>query len=285
MTTTVVRLDRLQAGLSAALLAVHPTATVVWAPSEFPRASAGALVFACRLLAGPDADPLGGDAMPTATLPTRVTIRILAATVSNSILVLMSGRRFEAATTGDVETTRDALLTALLERTMVDATIEPDDIDGIVIEALEFGDLYKVAVHASESGLVSLTVNETETGLVQTTDVRSYVEVQAYSTNRFPRTGAAAALNRFRGRMRLPSVADVFEAHGLGVVGSPGRVVTLDALAGPTWQSRSALSFWVAQLSLAAETGRSIETVRGNVYARGAGAPIQVPIETEDPTP
>lgn len=285
MTTTVVRLDRLQAGLTAALRAALPSATVVWAPSEFPRASANALVLACRMLAGPDADPIGGESLTPATLPMTATLVVIAPVIGEAGILFVSGRRFEHVfASTDATAERDAWLAEILDDPMVDATFEASDVDMITIAATEFGDLYKVSARGSASGLVSLTVNTTETGLVQAVDVRSYVEIQAYSTSKFPRSGAAAMLNRFRGRTRLPTIANILDAHGLGFVGTPGRVVTLDALAGPTWQSRSALTVWISQLSLAAETAPRIERVRGNVYARGAGAPIQVPIDTEPET-
>lgn len=285
MTTSIVRLDRLQAGLTAALASVHAGVTVVWAPSEFPRAAATDLVIACRLLAGPDGDPIGGDTATPATLPMTATLRVLAPVIGAGAILFASGRKFERTFASiDPEAERDAWLADILVRPMVDATFEASGADAITIEALEIGDLYKLAVRGSASGLVSLTIDTTAAAIVSTCDVRSWIELQAYSSNRYPRTGAAAALNRIRGSLRLPSIVQIFDTYGIGVTDTPGRVVTLDALAGPAWESRSALSFYVAQLSLAAEAITPIDRVYGTIQARGAtAAAITLEMDTDTP--
>lgn len=280
MTTNVVRLDRLQAGLTAALLAVRPSATVVWAPSEFPRPAAADLVFSCRLLSGPDSEPIGGDSCTMTRLPMAALLTLGVPVVGESAILFASGRRFEHVfASTDVEVERDAWLDELAVDPMVDATFGPSGTDAITIEALELGDLYKL----SALGSAELEVTTAETALVQAADVRSWVEIQAYGSSRYPRSGAAAALNAFRGRLNLPMVASILESYGLGLVSGSSAALALNALAGPTWQSRAALTVYIAQLSLAAETVASIARVRATLSARGVNpaADVPIPIDVE----
>jgi hypothetical protein len=282
VTTSPVYLDRLQTGLRLAVLAANPGATVVWAPSELPRAATPATVFTLRLLAGPDEDPLGGASATAASLPMAATITLADPVVGEGVLLFVSGRRFEHTFASlDIEAERDAWLVAITTDPMVNATFEASSTDAITIEADALGDLHHLAVRGDS---IALDVTSRESALVQVVDVRSYVEIQAHSTNRFPRAGAAAALNRFRSATRLPSVAAALEEHGLGLIGTPGRVVSLDALAGPTWTSRSALSLYISQLSLAAEAVERIAHIRGTLVVRGAAADdTAITVDVEPP--
>lgn len=296
MTTTRVHLERLQAGLTELVRTLVPAATVVWAPSEFPRAAGAELMIACRLLAGPDSDATGGDSRTPCTLPMAATIQILNVTAGESILLCASGRRFEYVIQpgDDVPMVRDGLLAAINAEpgSLIDATFEPAATpvpdpdpaveDLITIEALELGDLYKVALRQSTPGLVSMTTTETGDGLAQSVDVRSWIELQAFATDRTPRGGAAAALSQIKGRLKLPVATEILERYGLAVTGTPGRIVTLDALSGPAWQSRSAVTFYVSQLSLAVEPVGAISRVRATIEARGATPdPVEILIDVD----
>lgn len=283
MTTAAVHLDRLQAGTTALLRALAPTATVVWAPSTLPRASAADLVLACRLLSGPDADPIGGAGATSVTLPLAATLQILDVTAGEAVLLLASGRRFEvvAGVGDDVTAVRDAMLVAIGDAPLVNATFTAAGADSIAIEALEFGDLYKLGVRAAP-GLASLVVTDTAVGVASSVDVRSWVEIQAFSANRAPRVGAAAALADIRARARLPSSLEILDAYGLSFSGPPGRVVGLDGMTGPTWESRAAWTAWISQLSLVAEVVGGIERARATIEVRGGTPePVEIDIDTD----
>lgn len=286
MTTRAVHIERLQAGLVELCRTLVPAATVVWAPSEFPRGSAADLILACRLLAGPDDDPIGGASATPCTLPLTATVAILTATVGEAIKLEASGRSFEYVIQSgdDLEAVRDGLLAAIAASpgSLVDATFEASGTDEIAIEAAELGDLYHLRLRQSTPGLASLTVDTTGAGLAQSVDVRSWVEIQAVSTSRAPRAGAAAALSTLLSRRNLPAAQAILERYGLAFTGAPGRVVSLDALSGPAWQSRSAVTFYVSQVGLAVEPVGAITRVRATLEARGATtAPITIPLDVD----
>lgn len=286
MSTRAVHLERLQAGLVALIREIVPAATVVWAPSEFPRGAAADLIIACRLLAGPDDDPMGGAAAAPCTLPLTATLSILAATVGESVALHASGRRFEyVAEAGDDESdVRDGLLAAINASpgSLVDATFAASGAEDIAIAAIELGDLYQLRVRQSTPGLASLVTLTTGAGLAQSVDVRSWVELQAFSTNRAPRAGAPAALAQILGRRNLPVSMALMEQFGLAWTGAPGRVVSLDALSGPAWQSRSAVTLYVSQVGLTVEPVGAITRARATLQARGAtAAPITISLDVD----
>jgi len=289
VTTNPVRIDRLQAGLVAAIARVLPDALVLWAPSAFPRGAAPDLLMQCRLLAGPDTSTRGGDTRTPATLPTSVRFRIVATSNGDAAALFLSGRKFERTfVTGETVTeARDAWLALLADEPMVDATFTADGTDAIVIDALELGDLYDVAARGSAPNLVALDVLADQRCVIQVEDVTSYVEIQAFSMARYAMDGAARRLSQLRSRMMLPTVADTLESFGLGIVGVPGRVVSLDSMSGPQWQSRSAITLYVSQISIAAELGPTIDRARGTIVVRGTPvAPHEttIDVDTEPPT-
>jgi hypothetical protein len=286
VTTRAVHIERLQAGLVALIREIVPAATVVWAPSEFPRGAAADLIVACRLLAGPDDDPMGGAAAVPCVLPLTATLTINAATVGESIALHASGRRFEYVIQAldDVEVVRDGLLAAIAAApgSLVDATFAASSTNVITIAALELGDLYQLRVRQSTPGLATLTTLTTGAGLAQSVDVRAWVELQAFSTNRAPRAGAPAALAQILGRRNLPIATAIMERYGLAWTGAPGRVVSLDALSGPAWQSRSAVTLYVSQVGLTVEPVGAITRARATLQARGATtAPITIPLDVD----
>ena len=286
MTTSLVHIDRLQAGIVALCRALVPAATVVWSPSELPRGAAADLIVACRLLAGPDNDPIGGATATPCTLPLTATLTILVATVGESIVLQASGRSFEyVIESGDTLTdVRDGLLAVIAASpgSLVDATFTASGAASIAIAALELGDLYPLRVRQSTAGLASLVVVTTGAGLAQSTDVRAWIELQAVSTNKAPRSGAAAALAQILGRRNLPAAMAIMERFGLAFTGNPGRVVGLDAIAGPAWQSRSAVTLYVSQIGLAVEAVGAITRARATLTARGAtAAPITISLDVD----
>lgn len=273
MTTRPVHLERLQAGLVELITTLVPAATVVWAPSEFPRGAAADLIVACRLLAGPDDDPMGGSTATPCDLPLTATLTILVPTAGESIALRVSGRQFEVTVQpGDTITdVRDALLAAIgaAPGSLVDATFTASGGAAITIAALSLGDLYQIGVRQSTPGLATLVVDTTGAGLAQAVDVRCWVEIQAFSSDRAPRGGAAAALAQILGRRNLPVAQAILDRYGLALTGAPGRVVSLDALSGPSWQSRSAVTLYLSQVGLYVEPVGAITRARATIEARG----------------
>jgi hypothetical protein len=287
VTTRAVHLERLQAGITELCRTLVPAATVVWSPSELPRGAAADLIIACRLLAGPDDDPMGGSSATPCDLPLTATLAILdAGDAGDAVVLQASGRSFEyVIEAGDDEgDIRDGLL-AVIEAApgpLVDATFEASGPTSIAIEAESLGDLYHLRLRQSTAGLASLTVNSTGAGLAQSVDVRSWVELQAVSTSRAPRSGAAAALSTILGRRNLPIAQAIMERYGLAFTGAPGRIVGIDALAGPSWQSRSAVTLYVSQVGLVVEPVGAITRARATLEARGATtAPITISLDVD----
>ncbi len=285
MTTTPIRLDRLQAGIVRWLEVACPEASVLWGLAEASREAQQRLVITARILSGPSDTPIGGSAAYRATLPMSATWRVLPAAlaaVGSEVGLRASGRSFGTVipSTPTLEAIRDALLEAIGDTPMVDATFVAVDDDVIEIEALDAGDLYKLAAMQSASGLCTLTTTSSTNTEVCTTEVVTQIEVQAWGS-RYPRSGASHAMARIVAGAGLSERQAVLDAFGLGVnLGSP---VSLDTLSGPQWESRSALSMRVMQLSIAAAAGPIIQSVRATLQARGQGPTVVIPITPESP--
>lgn len=289
MSTHPIRFDRLQAGIVAWLQAAHPSARVLWHPSEWPRAQAGLdLALTAKIIAGPDSTPLGGESSAAATLPLTAVARVLpaaAGAVGEDVVLFASGRRFEyAIAAGDatVENVRDGWLESLGvggdPGPMVSASFVAQDTDEILITATTLGDLHGLAVLGSIAGLVELEVLTTAVAQVQVEDVQAVIRIEAWATSRYPRGGALAALANLLGRRTLSASTTVLDAHGLSL--DPGRVISLDGMTGPQWDSRATVDLDVGMLSIAAEAPLVIERVRGTLIARG-DPEILVALDTE----
>lgn len=288
MTTTPVRLDRMQAGIVAWLATAFPAATVLWSPSEWPGRAAGTLVLTAKVIAGPDSTPLGGECQPTAILPMTATARVLPAAlaaVGEDVALRASGRTFEyriGAGDSAIENIRDGWLAAILADPpgpCVDATFEAVDDDEIAIAALEAGDLWDLGVLGT--GLAELDVETDVVVETQIGELEAVIEIQAWATSRYPRGGALAALASLLSRRGLSTARGALDAWGLGI--NPGRVIPLDGMTGPAYASRATVSVRVTMLSFAVEAPLVIEHVRGTLIAR-ADPELEIAIDTEPPT-
>jgi hypothetical protein len=297
MSSNPVRIDRLQAGLVAMVTAGCPGSTVVWAPSEYPRPAGQPSVVTVQLVAPPSAAPLGGTSKPVRALPTSATLRVLDATEGATIVTTISGWRTEyvvpaAATT---ETVRDALLllyaaaplqgitTTAVDDPGDDEEDEADDVHEIAVEADALGDLWGLSILGSDPDMIEIDDVVMAAAQAAIVDVRSFVQVQAYGIDRSPRLGAAAVLTRLTGRLMLPSLVRIRSDYGIGLVGGPPTIVGLDALSGPGWESRAAASFFVSQVSLAAEAAEVIERVSGTMSVRENASTTTIVIDTGEP--
>lgn len=280
MTTNPVHVGRLQAGITAWLDAVFPSATVLF-DREYPRDAGTALVVTAGLLAPPSYAPIGGASRTPYLLPTSVAFRVTAATVGQDVSFGVAGRRWEYTVQAgdDVEAVRDALLAEVPADPMLDATIVASGTDSILVTPLSLGDVYAPRT----IGAVEISAAPTQLAEVQMGDVRSHVEVQAYSLDRTPMGGAAAALARLLATSRLHTTRSIFDAHGISISGGLPAPVGLDALSGPVWASRAAISLHFAQVSLAAVALEPVERVRGTLEVRGATPDTLVTLDTEPP--
>jgi hypothetical protein len=281
VTSLPVRLDRLQAGLVAWARTMLPDATVVWGPSEYPRESGRRQLVAIRMLTGPSDAPLGGAAAPTMILPIAATWR--APVPGDTVGLRLSGRAWEyQLLAGDDPTdARDALLAVVLDAAgvgpLVSATFEAAGTDEITIAGTELGDLYQISAYGTQCEVV---IDDDVVAQVQVSEATSLVEVQCFGT-REPRNGAAAMMSRLLSRLSLPIARDIFERFGLTLnpVGAPASI---DALSGPQWESRSALTLQVTQVQLAAEPVEVVEVVRGTIEARSELPVVyEIPFESE----
>ncbi len=273
-----VRLDRLQAAIVAALAAAVSGATVLWGASEYPREAAAETLLQARIVAGPSITVSSHD---TRRLPTSVRFSITEAVEGEAIVLCASGLRWEYVVQADdtTEIIRDALLELVGEEPMISATFsavsvgEEDPVPAIDVEADELGDLWDVSVGAgsAEVEVLESTIAEVEFG-----DVVTLVEIQAYSQNRYPTGGAMTALSRFLSRCRLSSIRAIFDAYGVSPQDASVEPINLDALSGPAWQSRSAVSIRFAQAYVAAEPALIIETVQFGLTVKNGATAILV---------
>lgn len=284
MTTNPVRLDRLQAGLIAMVSAGCPGSTVLWAPSEHPRSTSAASVVTVQLVAPPTTAPLGGTSKPVRALPTSATLRVLAATEAATIVTKISGWRTEyvVPADADVESVRDALVAAYADAPLQGVTIAAVGTDEITLEPEALGDLWGLSVLGSDADMIEIDDVETELAQAAIVDVRSFVQVQAYGIDRYPRSGAHAVLSRLIGRLDLPTLARVRDDYGFAIIGPP-TIVGLDALSGPDWESRAAASFFVSQVSLAVEGAQVIDRVSGTMSVRENASTTSIVIDTGEP--
>lgn len=279
MTTFPVRLDRLEVGLGTLVATLLPDATVVWAPSEFPRESANGLLVALRPIAGPSPRNGGAPSVQAWTLPLTLTLTITDATEGAVVFLRMSGRRFEytvqAAET--VETVRDAVLALIVDPavSLVSASATAVSTDQIAIAADELGDLYNVDV----SGPATIDVDTEQVATCQIDEVAHAVEVQIFAADRKQRSGAAHAMSRLLSAINLPSARDILNAYGLSV--NAGPVVAADDRIGPVWQSRRITTMQVWQISLAAEPAGLITSVVLGFELRSGATIIEDTIEVE----
>ncbi len=279
MTTMPVRLDRLERGLGELVSTLlGPTATVLWAPSEFPRESAHGLLVALRPIAGPSPIQGGAPSVAAWTLPLTATLTVEAVTPGDELVVDVSDVRvtYTVQIADDEETSRNALL-ALLQAALVSATFAAAGTDEITVAALEVGDLYNVSV----GGPLTLDIDTEQTARVQIDEVASVIECQIYSTNRFMRAGAAFAMSRLLGQLGLNASRDILDAYGLSV--NAGDAIALDDLAGPHWQSRRVSTWTVTQMSLAAEAAGEITSAVLGFEVRDGAAVISTNIEAPEP--
>ena len=272
---TAVRIDRLQAGVIAWLSDAMPSTTVLWAPSEFPRSTAGATFLAARILSGPDLDPQGGASRTPATLPTAMLLSVTGNTAGQDIRLELSGRAFVYTIQGgdSITDARDGLLAEIGSEPMVSATFAASGSDGITITADAIGDLYNTSI----AGPATLAATASALAIVSTGLVTTRLEVQAYSTDRTPRGGALGTLSEIRGRARLPSATSILQIYGLALVGSPGRLIDITALSGPRWETRAAWDVRISQVTFAAEAVDPIEIVNATATTDGGAMfPLQV---------
>ncbi len=257
MTTNPVRLDRLEAGITAYLDLVLPDAVNVWSPAKrVPSPSDGDLHARASLVTGPTVR--SGDVNESTfplPLPSEAVLSVPSGIdVGNSLIAEVSGRRFvyDVQAGDDAEAARDGLL-ALMNPAYIDAEFVATGTDQITITPTALGDLYNVDAHGS------LTVSTTDTlCAVQFDQNDCGVEIMIHSLNRYPSTGAAAAMARVLGRLRLPASRRIFESFGLTVY--PGAPVDLTSLSGPEWLSKNAATLTVSMVSVAAE---AVPTIQG----------------------
>lgn len=268
---SAVHISRLMAGVIASLDTIAGV-TSVWAPSEYPRPGGTPGLIAARLLDGPSTAVIGGESVREAELPTAARMAFDAG--GGTVRLHASGFYWEAAG-ASATAVRDAMLAAIAAEPYIDATAAAFGTDAIDLADAALGGLHGLGV----SGPASIAVQATERAVVQTGEVQSTVEVQAFSTQRYPNDGAADLLSTWLGGLWLPSHQRILERFGLVVLGPRPAVVDLTAQAGPSWESRAAIRLAIGQVALRAELLEPIERVVLNMEARPG--PVLITAEAE----
>ena len=279
MTTNPVRLDRLQAGTMALIRSRAPSGTTAkWTKTKYPRGIASDTYFTAQLDNGPSprADR-NHAAVYEAVLPLELTLTVDGVlTAGDTLILCVSGRTFRAdVEAGDTaEDLRDRLLSEFAEP-MIDAVFSADGTDAMRIVAVAYGDLYGVRVLR---GPASLSVDVSSLCKVQEDSVRCEVEIQAYSRSPDPMTGAHAALSRIVQTLELPEQAAILEDHGMTV--APANVVDLSKMAGPEWETRSAVTLSVYLPSVAASPINAVQSAGLTLEARDLPGTNTITVET-----
>lgn len=275
---SVVYLHRLMSGVTASLLASAGAgnATVVWAPSDYPRPSAEPVILAAKLIGGPSGSPLGGEAVYEVELPTEALATF---TGAGTVRLRAAGWYWEA-TGASATALRDAMLAAIAADPVpyVGATAVAVGAAQLRLTGTALGDLY----HLGVSGPATFVATDSEPAVVQSGEVQSTIEVQAYSLTRHPYGGAADVLSAWLGKLLLPSQRDILDRYGLAVLGPRPGVVDLTTLSGPSWESRAAVRLSFGQIALSAEALLPIERIELGLNLSGdVPSPITVQIESE----
>lgn len=285
MTTTPLRLDRLQEGFITLAETALPGVSVLWDHSEYPRTQAEDQVLTTSLLDGPDNAPTGGSWRQLRMLPLEQTVRILPAAVGQtgeSVKLWACGLWWEyQIQVGDtLANIRDGLIAAIDALPLFDAEYTAVDDDEILLEA-DLGDLFGVEVTGSVPGLIETTVDVEQLAQVHFMPLMSSLRVQAYSMDRYPRSGAAAMLTRLRTFLLTDAAEEIKSRYGLSQVGFNPAAVNLNALAGSKWRSRSAMTVEASQLAVFAQPAKIIEQIRGTLKTRSTAGSAEHETEIE----
>lgn len=262
MTTTVVPAHRLQMGVEAWIASILPAASVLWNPVELPRESTRSLVVQPRVISGLTSATLGGIERRNTTLPMQVTATIAGVSPGDSVLLCFSGLSFEhTATAGQTgEDVRDALLVAVTSSLLHDVTAIGVGSDKIQLSAPSVGDMYGVSASSNTEGVISLSVDATQSAQVTIGEAETTVQIQAYSTNRYLRLGAAQSLATLLARQNSQSAQSLLESYAISILGPVGQIIDLTALSGPQFESRAAVNVQFTMPTIYAEAIDNIET-------------------------
>jgi hypothetical protein len=253
----IVFLDRLQAGLRAALGKVT-AAPIVWSPSQLP--SEGVTSFAVlRLLSGPDFDGAVPETAQVRRLPQTVLLTFTATDDARVYIGCTSAYwAYDVDPDDTAEDVRDAVLALLTaDGHSVGASAVAVGTDSIRLTTLFPWGLYGLRV----LGPVTAVVESEGQYDVATCPVLVEVEIQTFSKSRYPRSGAGALMATLvNGLYRLP-VIETLDSYGLAQAGLPDAPADLTALADPDWESRSATQVQFSMRSFGADPGETIETI------------------------
>ena len=260
MSTAPIRFDRLQAGLPASVRAALPAASVVWHGQRLPHGAATDPLARLRIVAGPTEV---NASRPVRTLPTAATLTLTAQPAGTDVVLRASGMSwsYRVLPGDDVTAQRDGLLTAL-DGALIDASFVASGADAIAITATSLGDLYGLG---ASGGTIVATASEAAS--VRVSDVEFLIELDVSRSDPTPRGGASAALSRWQTYARNREGLALLGSYGLGLPRGLPAVTPIDGLAGPTWQSRSRISFYVSTLSIHAESFIPIEAAEVTLNA------------------
>lgn len=266
MSSSPIRFDRVQAGLVATVAAALPTSVRVWAGQEIEDGTAGDGPLAVLSIVTGFDPPSGGASRPTRTLPTAATL-----TITAPARVWIAGMWWEA-------TDRDDLLEQLDAAPWLSATYEAGDPTTITFEAPSPGDLHDLRAAPAEAA--EWEIDEDAQAEVLIEHVAGVCSIDLYSRARSIRAGAMAELQRWRSYVQTSPGRELLDRFGLALGGEPIRILPLDAIAGPRWDSRARASFTVTTLSVDASISiPSIETASVEVAAREPTASLAFDIE------
>lgn len=259
MSTYPIRLDRVQAGLVASVAAALPSAVAAWEGEWTPDGTAGDLFALLRVTSGFDASPRGGESRPTRTLPLAATL-----TIDAPMRVWISGMWWEATDAADLLEQLDAV-------PLLSATYEAAG-DVVTFEATAPGDLYGLGPAAA------WVVDTSTVAEVLVESISGACSIDLYSRARGLRSGAMADLQRWRSQVGTTPGRELLDRYGLAIA-DPIRILPLDALAGPRWDSRARASFNVTTLAVdATATIPTIDTATVTMLGDASGSfDIEIP--------
>ncbi len=275
-----MRVDRLQQGLFLALSGLG--ATVLWTHSQVPRSEVDDDLLALSVTAGPTAWNRGhahGGQVQAQVQSLRITVT--AATAGARTVARLNGfdYRVDVSAVDTVTTVRDELLSQIQDGEDGDVTAAAHSTNAIDLTADWAGAIWKLGITAelAASDLVEADAYVEVSSRTET----SSISLQAYSQGREPRDGATALLTKARKALRRRDVQATLERYGLGLwrVGTP---IDLSAIAGASWETRSAVDLTVAAQSVLVEPVDVIEHV--SMAIEVLPAPNESPVATATAT-
>lgn len=206
---------------------------VLWAPTNFPRRTAGGSVVTASVVRGP---LFHATSIMQSDEPTVLTWTVDEPTANQRVGLTIAGARWtvDVGAVDTATTARDALLDLFTAEILPGVTIAASGADAITFDANDVpGLLWRPQ---SIGALATVTVDESIVCEVSTATAEVVVELQAYAAGRG--MSALSILADVAGGLNMDVAAALRLQNGVSLT-SKSELVDLTAIAGADWESRA----------------------------------------------